>query len=64
MNSIGIITLIIVGAGILGGLANYHRFDTNKGFNGFGLRKSILIGLVAAATIPLFLEMLSSQLLQ
>ncbi len=63
MTSIALISLIIIGAGLVGGVANYHRFETNQLYSGFALRKSLLVGLVAAATIPLFLRMLSSDLL-
>lgn len=59
-----IIGLIILLCGLLGGYANYHRFETNTSFQSFNLRKSLLTGLVASATVPLFLNMVSSNLLK
>ena len=56
---IGILIGIIVAAGLLGGTANYHMEQTN----GAGFRKSVLLGLTAAATVPLFLKTVSSNLM-
>jgi hypothetical protein len=51
---------IIATAGILGGTANYFMEQSN----GAGLRKSILLGLTASATVPLFLKTVSSTLME
>ena len=58
----GIIILVslIVAAGLLGGTANYYMEKTNEA----GLGKSILLGLTAAATVPLFLKTVSSELMK
>ena len=58
-----IITSIIIFAGCLGGFANYHRYEINQQHKLFNLRRSLLSGLVASATVPLFLQMVSSNLL-
>jgi len=55
--------LIIIFAGCLGGIANYHRYEINQNYKFFNLRRSLLSGLVASATVPLFLQMVSSNLL-
>lgn len=56
---IGILVGIIAAAGLLGGTANYYMEQGN----GAGFRKSILLGLTAAATVPLFLKTVSSNLM-
>lgn len=56
---IAIIIGIILTAGLLGGAANYYLEQAN----GAGLRKSVLLGLTASATVPLFLKTVSSSLL-
>lgn len=56
---IAILVGIIFGAGILGGTANYFMEQAN----GAGFRKSVLLGLTAAATVPLFLKTVSSSLM-
>ncbi|MCC7466533.1 MAG: hypothetical protein IT261_09700 [Saprospiraceae bacterium] len=56
---IGILVGIIVAAGLLGGTANYYMEQAN----GAGFRKSVLLGLTAAATVPLFLKTVSSNLM-
>ena len=63
MSHLLLIGLIIAGAGILGGFANYHRFESNQEFNWFNFRRSLLLGLVASAAVPLFLQMLSSTII-
>ncbi len=57
---IAIIASIIFAAGLLGGTANYYMEQAN----GAGFRKSVLLGLTAAATVPLFLKTVSSELLK
>lgn len=63
MNHIVILILIIAGCGLLGGIINYFR--TTDGFHDskFILFKSLITGLGAAALVPLFLKMISSDLL-
>ena len=56
---IAILVSIIFAAGLLGGTANFFMESTD----GKGLRKSIFLGLTAAATVPLFLKTVSSSLL-
>lgn len=56
---IAILVGIILCAGILGGTANYFMEQAN----GAGFRKSVLLGLTAAATVPLFLKTVSSSLM-
>jgi len=56
---ITILVSIIFAAGLLGGIANYYMEQAN----GAGLRKSLLMGLTAAATVPLFLKTVSSNLM-
>ena len=56
---IAILVGIIIGAGLLGGAANYHMEKAN----GSGFLKSLLLGLTAAATVPLFLKTVSSNLM-
>jgi hypothetical protein len=57
---IAILVSIILAAGMLGGSANYQLEKTN----GAGYWKSVLLGLTAAATVPLFLKTVSSELTQ
>lgn len=56
---IAILIGIIIGAGLLGGAANFHMEKAN----GAGFLKSLLLGLTAAATVPLFLKTVSSNLM-
>lgn len=56
---IPILVSIILAAGLLGGAANYYMEQAN----GAGFRKSVLLGLTAAATVPLFLKTVSSELM-
>lgn len=59
-----IIGAIILSCGLIGGLANYHRFEYNKSTVIFEISKSLLTGVVASATVPLFLNMVSSNLME
>jgi hypothetical protein len=62
---IAIIAAIIILAGLLGGYVNYLLSPTtNSSPNRFEIRKSLFLGLVASATVPLFLNTVSSELLQ
>lgn len=56
---ITILICIIVVAGILGGTANFYMEQAA----GVSYRKSIFLGLTAAATVPLFLKTVSSSLM-
>jgi len=51
---------IIFSAGLLGGASNYYL----EKMNGAGFWKSCLLGLTAAATMPLFLKTVSSNLME
>ena len=59
-----VILLIMIAAGILGGIANYflseRQFDAGRG----DWRKYPVLGVLAALTVPLFLNMISSNLLE
>lgn len=62
----GIILIIMIAAGVLGGLANYFLADRSERSGaprGDWGRYSIL-GVIAALTVPLFLNMISSNLLE
>jgi hypothetical protein len=61
---VAIIVCIIIGAGLLGGTANYFMNRTEQGWAAYEFLKSSLLGLTAAATVPLFLKTVSSNLLQ
>ena len=49
--------------GTLGGLANYFMSEKAEGTAGTAMLKYVLLGIVAALTVPLFLNMISSDLL-
>ncbi len=57
-------TLIIIAitGGVLGGLGNYLMLDSEVG-NYRNILKPIVLGIIAAAVIPLFLKLVSSNLL-
>lgn len=61
---IGILILIILASGILGGLANYFLDRQERNWIGYDVLKSALLGIVAAATVPLFLKIVSSSLMK
>lgn len=54
---------IMVVTGILGGLANYFMREKDVSVSGKDLVKYAVLGIVAALTVPLFLNMISSDLL-
>ncbi len=54
---------IMVAAGILGGAANYFMSEKSGGISAKDLVKYAILGIVAALTVPLFLNMISSDLL-
>lgn len=55
---------IMILAGVLGGLANYFLSDRQQELRPREWLKYPLLGIVAALTVPLFLNMLSSTLLE
>lgn len=59
-----IILGIMIVAGMLGGAANYFLADRQGEAGGRGWQKYIVLGVVAALTVPLFLNMISSTLLE
>lgn len=61
---VAIIISIIVGAGLLGGISNYFMNRPDQNWVGYEFTKSALLGLTAAATVPLFLKTVSSNLMQ
>lgn len=65
MQSINYILLIflMVGAGLLGGITNYFRIEQDKK-DVFAFLENILLGISASLLIPLFLNMISSNLLK
>lgn len=54
---------IMLFSGILGGTANYFMSDKNSSLSSKGFLKYAVLGIVAALTVPLFLNMISSDLL-
>lgn len=54
---------IMVVAGILGGIANYFLAERHAEFAWRDLFKYAVLGIVAALMVPLFLNMISSNLL-
>ena len=61
---VGILILLILASGILGGLANYFLDRQERNWIGYDVLKSALLGIVAAATVPLFLKIVSSSLMK
>lgn len=60
---IWVLIIIIVLAGILGGIVNYFMNNVSKTWDKYDLSKGIFLGIVASATVPLFLETVSSKLI-
>ena len=58
------ILLIMVVAGILGGVANYYLSDRQGKPVRRDWAKYLILGVISALTVPLFLNMLSSNLLE
>ncbi len=58
-----LLLVVMVIAGILGGLANYFMRGKDSTATGKEMIKYALLGIVAALTVPLFLYMISSDLL-
>lgn len=59
-----IILLIMVAAGLLGGVANYYLSDRQEEAVRKEWGKYLTLGVIAALTVPLFLNMISSNLLE
>lgn len=59
-----VILLIMVAAGLLGGIANYFLSDRQAGPGQRDWAKYPVLGVIAALTVPLFLNMISSNLLE
>lgn len=57
-----LITILMIGAGLLGGITNYFRIEQEKK-GWLSLSKNVLMGVSASLLIPLFLNMISSNLL-
>ena len=58
-----VILLIMIAAGILGGLANYFLSD-RQGESTRDWARYAILGVIVALTVPLFLNMISSNLLE
>lgn len=59
-----IILLIMIVAGVLGGVANFFLSDRSGDSGRREWGKYIILGVISALTVPLFLNMLSSNLLE
>lgn len=59
-----IVLLIMIVAGVLGGVANYFLSDRQNEANPRDWAKYPILGVIAALTVPLFLNMISSNLLE
>ena len=59
-----IILLIMIAAGVLGGVANYFLRDRQQESSPQDWAKYSILGVIAALTVPLFLNMISSNLLE
>lgn len=55
-----IILLIMIVAGVLGGIANFFLSDRGGDSGAREWGKYIILGVISALTVPLFLNMLSS----
>jgi hypothetical protein len=64
MENILFLILILLGSGIFGGIVSYFRNDYDKTFEFKAIIKPILIGTAASLLVPLFLNMISSNLLE
>jgi len=62
MDQYMLIIILMIGAGLLGGITNYFRIEQEEK-NSFSLVRNILMGISASLLIPLFLNMISSDLL-
>lgn len=55
---------IMVATGVLGGLANFFLNERDSGTSLASAFRHMVLGIVAALTVPLFLNMMSSHLLE
>ena len=58
------VLMIMVAAGVLGGIANYFLSDRQGDSGRRDWGKFLTLGVIAALTVPLFLNMISSNLLE
>ena len=58
------VLVIMVAAGVLGGVANYFLSDRQDDSGRHDWGKFLILGVIAALTVPLFLNMISSNLLE
>lgn len=58
-----LLLIIMIVTGVLGGIANYFMTERGNAFSARDLTKYSVLGVVAALTVPLFLNMISSDLL-
>lgn len=58
-----LIIILMIGAGLFGGITNYFRIEQEKK-DLFSFLKNVLMGISASILIPLFLNMISSNLLK
>lgn len=58
-----LIIILMIGAGLLGGITNYFRIEEEKK-GWFSFLKNVLLGISASILIPLFLNMISSNLFE
>lgn len=58
-----LIMILMIGAGLLGGITNYFRIEQEKK-DWVSFFKNVLMGVSASVLIPLFLNMISSNLLK
>ena len=63
MDQYFLIVILMIAAGLLGGITNFFRTDQEEK-TWFSFLKNILMGLSASLLIPLFLNMISSNLLK
>ncbi len=59
-----VVFLIMIAAGVLGGIANYFLSDRQNDSVRGDWGKFLILGVIAALTVPLFLNMISSNLLE
>lgn len=59
-----VILLIMITAGVLGGIANYFLSERQNDTGRRDWGKFLTLGVIAALTVPLFLNMISSNLLE
>lgn len=70
-NQVFIVFTIILLTGILGGIGNFLNFESNCKYSNYlsllinsSFLKSIFLGIIAAGVVPLFLNIISSNLLE